>query len=296
MVYALGLGDYLVGRSHECDYPPLVKRLPVCTQPNFDVNGTSLEIDQSVKAHLEHGVSIYKIDAKLISNLNPDVILTQSHCDVCAVSQTELEKALGEQMAGRIKIVSLRPNALDDFFSGMLDVGAVLGVKERAEEKCGLYRRKMNRIAERTRDLPRPTIAAVEWIDPLMSAGNWMPELIEMAGGKNLFGEAGKHSPGMSYQQLKSADPNFILVLPCGFDIDRARSEMDPLTQQPGWYDLSAVRNNRVLLLDGNQYFNRPGPRLVESLEILAEIFHPDLFDFGHKLTGWQYWGFDRVS
>jgi iron complex transport system substrate-binding protein len=151
---------------------------------------------------------------------------------------------------------------------------------------------RMNAIASKTKPLrEKPTVVCVEWVDPLMTAGNWMPELVEMAGGVNLFGEAGKHSPWMTWEDLKAADPDVIVVLPCGYDMAKTLSELPPLTSRPDWASLRAVQENQVYVTDGNQYFNRPGPRLVESLEILAEIFHPSLFPFGHRGTGWQVLG-----
>jgi iron complex transport system substrate-binding protein len=147
----------------------------------------------------------------------------------------------------------------------------------------------MTAIADRARRLPdSPSVACIEWIDPLMAAGNWMPELVEMAGGTNLFGEAGKHAPWMTWEQLRQRDPDVIVVLPCGHDIERSRQDMPALTARPGWAELKAVRDRRVVVADGNQYFNRPGPRLVESLEILAEVLHPDVIRFGHEGSAWE--------
>jgi iron complex transport system substrate-binding protein len=195
IVCALGFEDCLVGRSHECDYPPSVLGLPSCTRPKFDIFGSSAEIDRRVRAAIEE-----------------------------------------------------RTTSLKD----------------------------------------RPTVACIEWIDPLMAGGNWMPELVTMAGGVNVFGEAGRHSPYLTWQQLCERDPDVIVVLPCGWDIAKARQEMGPLIARPEWPHLRAAKAGRVFLTDGNQYFNRPGPRLVESLEILAEVLHPEDFHFGHQGTGWQ--------
>ncbi len=286
---ALGLEDQLVGRSHECDYPPSVMRLPVCTQPNFATDGTSHEIDQRVKAILQQALSVYRVDTDLLRELRPSHIITQTQCEVCAVSLKEVEEAIGGLTDSKPMVVSLQPNGLADVWADIQRVAQALGVPERGHRLIRELQRRMGRISEKAQALSkRPRVACMEWMDPLMAAGNWMPELVGMAGGINLFGEAGKHSPWMTWEDLQKADPGVILVLPCGFDIPRTRLERHILTQKPEWSDLKAVRGGRVYVMDGNQYFNRPGPRLAESLEILGEILHPELFKFGHEGVSWE--------
>ncbi|HZT82844.1 MAG TPA: cobalamin-binding protein [Gemmataceae bacterium] len=289
IVCALGFEKQLVGRSHECDFPESVKRLPVCTEPKFDVEGSSADIDRRVKDVLRDGLSVYRVHADRLKELRPDVIVTQSHCEVCAVSQRDVERAVCDWLGSRPRVVSLAPNALADVWAGFVEVAEALGVPERGAELVAQLQARMAAIAEKARGLKeRPTVACVEWIDPLMAGGNWVPELVALAGGVNLFGEAGKHSPWMTWEELAAKDPDVIVVLPCGFDIARARRDMPVLTTKPEWPRLRAVRERRVFLADGNQFFNRPGPRLVESLEILAEMLHPEAFRFGHEGTGWQ--------
>jgi iron complex transport system substrate-binding protein len=289
IVCALGFEGQLVGRSHECDFPESVKRLPVCTEPKFDVEGSSYEIDRRVKAVLQEGLSVYRVHADRLKQLAPDVIVTQSHCEVCAVSQRDVERAVCDWLGTRPQVVSLAPNGLADVWDSIRQVAAALGADRRGEELVRGLQQRLTAIAERARALPdRPTVAYVEWIEPLMAGGNWVPELIEMAGGVNLFGEAGKHSPWMTWDELRGRDPDVIFVAPCGFDLARTRREMAALTERPDWHELRAVRGGRVYLADGNQFFNRPGPRLVESLEILAEVLHPEAFTFGHEMAGWQ--------
>jgi iron complex transport system substrate-binding protein len=289
IVCALGFGEQLIGRSHECDFPPWVQRLPVCTGPKFATDGTSYEIDQRVKAILAEGLSVYRVDAERLRALAPDVIVTQSQCEVCAVSLRDVELAVCQWIESRPRIVSLEPYALADVWRDIATVATALGAAQRGVELVTRLRRRIEQIVEPARGLrERPSVAVVEWIDPLMAAGNWMPELVEMAGGVNLFGEAGKHSPWMTIEDLADRDPDWILVIPCGFDLERTRADMPALAARPEWMRLRAVRERRVVLGDGNQYFNRPGPRLVESLEILAEILHPEAFDFGHRGGGWQ--------
>jgi iron complex transport system substrate-binding protein len=291
IVCALGLEDRLVGRSHECDFPPAVRRLPICTAPKFDVEGSSYEIDQRVKGILQEGLSVYRVDADKLRRLAPTVIVTQTQCEVCAVSLRDVETAVCSWIESRPQIVSLAPNALADIWKDIRLVGDALGVCERALQLIDRLQQRMAVIAERARPLPhKPTVACIEWIDPLMASGNWMPELVAMAGGVNLFGMAGRHAPWLSWQELCDRDPDIIIILPCGFDIPRSRKEMPVLAQRTEWPGLRAVREQRVFITDGNQYFNRPGPRLVESLEILAEMFHPQVFHFGHEETGWQRW------
>jgi iron complex transport system substrate-binding protein len=289
IVAALGFEDQLVGRSHECDYPESVKRLPVCTEPKFDVHGSSAEIDQRVKSLLQEATSVYRVDADLLKELRPDVIVTQSHCEVCAVSERDVEEAICSWLGSRPKVVSLSPNSLADVWAGMHQVAEALDVPQRGQELVERLQGRMAAIADKARPLePKPTVVCLEWLDPLMAAGNWMPELVEMAGGVDLLGNPGKHSPWMDWEQLRNRDPEIIVALPCGYDLAKTRQEMAALTRHPEWPDLWAVKSGGVYLTDGNQFFNRPGPRLVESLEILAEVFHPDVFRFGHAGHGWQ--------
>lgn len=289
IVCALGFEHLLVGRSHECDHPESVKRLPVCTDPKFVTDGTSYDIDERVKAILQEGLSVYRVDAEQLRTLAPDVIITQDHCEVCAVSLRDVEAAVCEWLGSRPRIVSLHPDRLDDVWADICRVAQALGEPERGRELVSRLQERMRAIAERARTLgDRPRVACIEWIDPLMASGNWMPELVEMAGGIDLFGEAGRHSPGMTWEALRARNPDVIVVLPCGFDLERTRREMPALTRRRDWGELTAVRAGRVYLADGNQYFNRPGPRLLESLEILAEILHPRVFRFGHERSGWE--------
>lgn len=290
IVCALGFESELAGRSHECDYPQTVLRLPACTAPKLDVHASSRDIDREVKRLVADAVSVYTVDADKLRELKPDVIITQTQCEVCAVSLKDVEAALCKGLGFSPKLVSLEPTALKDVWADIQRVADALGAPERGAQLVARLKARMAGISARAGGLPRRTVACIEWIDPLMAAGNWMPELVELAGGVDLFGQAGKHSPWMRFEELQAKDPEYILILPCGFDIPRARSEMPALTARPGWADLKAVRAGNVFLADGNQFFNRPGPRLAESLEILAEILHPDGFRFGHEARGWIRW------
>ena len=287
---SLGLGDSLVGRSHECDFPEWVTQLPVCTEPKFAVEGSSAEIERRVKDTLRDSVSVYRVFTEVLNRLKPDLIVTQSQCDVCAVSLRDVEAAVCQLVDSRPIVVALQPDSLADIWADIRRVATAAGVVERGETLIADMQTRMRAIAERANSWGRkPTIACIEWIDPLMAAGNWMPELVEMAGGVNLFGEAGKHSPWMKWEDLVRQDPDVIAVLPCGFDLERTKAEMPTLVNRPEWRTLRAVRNGRVFVCDGNAYFNRPGPRLVEGLEMLAEMLVPGAFAFGHR--GMQMYG-----
>jgi iron complex transport system substrate-binding protein len=287
IVCRLGLAQELVGRSHECDYPEFVKDLPVCTSPKFNVEGSSYEIDQRVKVILQESLSVYRVDAQIVDALKPSHIITQAQCEVCAVSLKDVEEAACQFISSQPQIVSLEPNSLADIWFDIKRVGAALDISERADKLVVDLSQAMSTIESATTGLVKPRVACIEWIEPLMAAGNWMPELIVMAGGINLFGEAGKHSPWMSFDQLFDQDPDIVIVSPCGFGIERTQIEMHLLQNHPGWNNLKAAKNKRVFVCDGNQYFNRPGPRVLESLEILAEIFHPETFSQKHHGTGW---------
>ncbi|MCU1276319.1 MAG: hypothetical protein JWO48_3750, partial [Bryobacterales bacterium] len=205
----------------------------------------------------------------------PTHIITQTQCEVCAVSLRDVERSVASRLASKPKIISLTPNALADVWDDIQRVADSLGIAESGNNVIASLKARMFAISERARAASeRPRVACIEWIEPLMAGGNWTPELIDMAGGVNLFGEPGKHSGYFTWEELEQSDPDVIVIAPCGFDIERTRQEMHWLTNRPAWRSLRAVRQGRVYLADGNLYFNRPGPRLVETLEILAEMFH----------------------
>jgi iron complex transport system substrate-binding protein len=286
---ALGFQEKLVARSHECDFPAGVEGLPALTAPKLDAREASAVIDSRVKQLVEDGLSVYRVDAERLRELQPDVILTQDQCEVCAASLSDVEAALADWTGVRPRVVSLSPATLGDVWGDIARVAEALGVAERGREVVALLSNRITEIAEQSlRIRPQPRVACVEWIDPLMGAGNWMPELVTLAGGTSVFGQTGEHSPWFSFEELAAADPDVIVVLPCGFDLERTRAEIAPLVATTGWDSLRAVKEGRVTLTDGNQYFNRPGPRLVESLEILAQVLHPDHFAPGHEGSGWQ--------
>ena len=285
IVDSLGLSRYQVGRSHECDFPPEILELPICTSPAFPTEGSSAEIDQRVKERVANALSVYEVSREALDALQPTHVITQTQCKVCAVSLEDVERALTGWVSSRPKLIALEPNALADIWSDMQAVADSCGVSERGEQVVAAFQSRMRETSELAcRSPKRPRVACIEWHEPLMAAGNWVPELVELAGAVNLFGQAGKHSPWMNWAELLDADPDVIITMPCGFDLGRTAAEMYWLTDRPEWNELRAARTGQVYLADGNQYFNRPGPRVVESLQLLAEILHPD--DFEPKLQG----------
>ena len=253
------------------------------------VDGTSREIDERVKESLRDATSVYEVFDDVLERLAPTHILTQTQCEVCAVSLADVERALAARFSSRPAVVALEPNSLADVWSDIRRVADACCIAERGEALIAGLQARMQSIAERAgRATGRPRVACIEWQEPLMAAGNWTPEMIAMAGAVNLFGEPGRHSPWMTWDDLASADPDVIVVAPCGFDLERTASEMYWLTGNPAWPRLRAVREGRVYLADGNQYLNRPGPRVAESLEILAEILHPEIFAPSLEGAAWR--------
>lgn len=296
IVAALGLTEFLVGRSHECDYPEEVKDLPVCTAARLDIAAPSAVIDADVRSLLQSALSIYELQTEVIEALQPTHIITQDLCDVCAVSFADVREAVGAVISSRPKLVSLQPRRLADVWSDIDRVGQALNVP--TEPVLKAIEGRIEAVAAKVPSA-RPTILALEWIDPLMGAGGWIPELIEIAGGIPVLGEIGTPCPYLQWEEVRRADPDIIVIMPCGFDLERTRQEASVLSDRREWRELKAVKNGRVFITDGNAYFNRPGPRLLDSLEILAEIVHsgsghevfpalaePVRFDFGHRGRG----------
>jgi len=288
IVHVLGQLPNQVGRSHECDYPPEVAALPVCTKPTIDIYADSREIDRAVKDRVRNALSVYDVFDDVLERLQPTHIITQTQCEVCAVSLRDVERSVARRLASKPQIVSLTPNSLTDVWDDIRRVAAAIGIEAHGEEVIASLQARMCGISEKARNsAERPRVACIEWTEPLMAGGNWTPELIAMAGGVNLLGEAAKHSGYITWDDVLASDPDVMMVAPCGFDIPRTTEEMHWLTDRPEWSSMRAGRNGRVYLADGNQYFNRPGPRLVETLRIMAEILHPKVFEPTFEEAGW---------
>lgn len=270
IVAALGAFDLLVGRSHECDYPPAVDALPVCTKPLIDVNADSRAIDQQVKNSARGALSLYEVFDDVLERLQPSHILTQVQCDVCAVSLRDVERSIASRLESAPALVALNPASLADIWDDFRRVGAAVG-----RDAEPLIRQLQDRMdGGRTTGVRRKTVACIEWIEPLMAAGNWTPELIDLAGGIDVFGTPGVHSPWITWEDLVARDPDVIIVAPCGFDLARTRAEIRWLTERPEFDMLKAVQARRLFLADGNRFFNRPGPRVAETLDIIRRVTH----------------------
>jgi len=288
IVAALGAGAALVGRSHECDLPAGVSALPAVTRALVDAEAPGSAIDAAVRDLIGRGLSIYWVDPGLLADLAPDVIVTQTQCAACAATPADLDAALAAWLGRRPAVVSLEAASLDGIAADIGAVAQALGLAAQGQALVQGLRERLAAIAARTAGEARPRVATIEWLEPLMAAGNWIPELIGIAGGTPLHGTAGAHSPWIDWAALAEADPDVILVMPCGFDLARTRCEFAAIADRPEWRALRAVRTGATYLLDGTRHFNRPGPRLHESAEILAEILHPARCRFGHEGHGWM--------
>ena len=291
MVFALGCHEQLKGRSHECDFPQSIGDIPICTAPNIAVDGTSQEIHERVSGILRNALSVYRVEVETLRTIKPDIIVTQTQCDVCAVSFTDVEKALKESLEYEPTLIPLHATNLQGVWDDLLHVALGVGKKQEGRELLASYQTRISTIADQCKnESSHPSVACIEWMEPLMAAGNWVPELVQLAGGQAVFGTPGAHAPWITWEALADANPDMLVLMPCGFSMPRIEEEMNTLIQNPVWPTLKAVQNGHVYLTDGNQFFNRPGPRLVESLEILVEIFHPICFQLGHTGTGWRQW------
>ncbi|WP_322512633.1 cobalamin-binding protein [Chloroflexus sp.] len=278
IVCALGLGDHLVAVSHECDYPPEVRGLPVVTRSLLDQEeSSSSEIDMAVRERARSELSIYLLDMELLNALQPDIILTQALCDVCAVPLRQVEAVTA---GGSAQVLSFEPTSLAGIFGSIKAIGRALGVIERAEALVNDLAARVERVRIRAAQATyRPRVACLEWLDPVFGPGHWTPELVLLAGGQPVLGIAGERSQRVAWTDVIACAPEVIIAMPCGFTLERAVAEASAiLPQRAGWHALPAVRAGNVFAVDGNAYFSRPGPRVVDSLELLAELIHPDLF------------------
>jgi iron complex transport system substrate-binding protein len=272
IVYALGAGDRLVGRSHECDHPAGALALPAVTAPRFAsaIAAPSRDLDAELRRRLRDALSPFAVDAERLRALAPDLVLTQDQCRACAVSLPEVERALGPNGPC---VLSLSPSTLGDVWDSVNAVAGALGCPEEGRALLARLAERVANVGERAgRRARRPRVAVIEWLEPLMAAGHWTPELVAIAGGEPVIARTGERSRWISWGELAAADPDVIVVAPCGFAQGRTREELGLLTSLPGWRRLAAVRGERVFLADGKALFNRPGPRLADSLELLSAL------------------------
>jgi iron complex transport system substrate-binding protein len=270
IVCALGAGEMLVGRSHECDNPEWVRRLPACSDPAFDVSVSSGEIDREVRRRIQAGEALYHVHGQLIRELHADLVITQSHCEVCAVTPGDVERSCGHGA----RQLSLSALSLEEIFGGMLRIAQRLGLDERGNALVRGERERLDMVRDKAARFRRPSVVMLEWTDPLFAMGNWGPELVEIANGDLLLGEKGEYSAAIPAEQLRAADPEYLIVAPCGFNLERSLRERIVLERYPWWQELRAVQNGNVAFADGNLFFNRSGMTVSQTAEIIAEILH----------------------
>lgn len=279
MVCAVGARENLVGVSHECDHPAGVENLPTLTRPRREMPRRSGDIDRAVREMVADALAVYQVDVDRLRQLAPNVVVTQDLCEVCAVSLSDVQRALAEIAGGEVTVVSLRATSLPEVWEDVRRVGAALGRTAAGEAAAASFESRCAAIAGRAAAAEtRPSVLTIEWLDPVMIGGTWMPELVELAGGQALVTTKGQHAPTLTLEELRALDPEVVLIKPCGFDLPRTRQAAELIGKNLPWDSWRAVSEGRVFAADGSAFFNRPGPRLVESLEILAACVHPDMF------------------
>ena len=291
IVCGLGAGEMLVGRSHECDNPAWVTALPVCTRPAFDVNLSSRDIDAEVRRRLTSAEPLYYVDTELINSLKPDLLITQAHCDVCAVTPQDLKRE-GCVVADRV--LALEAGTLHGIYDGVLAVGRALYLESAAENLVDATQAQIAAVRQAVRHKRAPSVAVLEWTDPPFVMGNWGPELVEAANGQLVLSAKGDYSKTIPWQHVRDIDPECLIVAPCGFNLERTIREAPFLETLPGWFELRAVRQGRVAIADGNKYFNRSGTTIGDTVEILAEILHGGGAQYRGK--AWEYYHEQRAT
>ena len=277
IVCEIGLGEQLVGVTHECDYPPFVRDLPKVTKTLIPVDASSHEIDALVRERLKTQRALYSLDQTVLEQLQPELIVTQALCDVCAVAEAEVNAAAC-RLPARPKVINLEPHTLSEVFACMSLVGVDAHAFEQADAAVARLQQRVNVVKDRTRSITNPPrVVVLEWIDPPFSSGHWTPELVRFAGGIEVIGQESQPSRTIHWDEIVSADPDIIVLACCGFDVPRTLKDLPILAAYPGFKNLSCVRSDRVYLMDGNSYVSRPGPRLADSLEILANALHPQV-------------------
>jgi len=289
IVCALGLGESLVGRSHECDNPAWVKSLPSCSEPAFDICVSSREIDAEVNRRIRSGEPLYRIHTDLIGKLAPDLIITQAHCEVCAVTPQDVERSGCDTPTA--SVLALTAGSLDGIFDGIIRIAEALGKESCGRELVRRERRRLEAVQERVAGRATPSVVMLEWMDPLFAMGNWGPELVQIANGDLLLGKRGEHSSAIPFDRLPEADPEFIIVAPCGFDLERTLRERIVLEGHPLWNSLRAVKSGKVAFADGNLFFNRSGMTISQTAEIIAEILHGETFEAPTQGLHWRWAG-----
>jgi iron complex transport system substrate-binding protein len=278
MVYALGLGDQLCGVTHECDYPPEARTKPVAIRSLIDSTSLSQrEIDDKVVESMNHGHGLYSIDKSLLRASKPDVVITQELCDVCSVSLRDVLSTISD-LSASCNVVSLKPRGLKGVLEDILEVGEACGAEPAAEELVESLEARIEAVRKRAEPLDRPRVFCVEWFDPVFASGHWIPEMVQIAGGEDALGLAGQDSRKISWDQVLAYDPEVLILMPCGFEVDRAVEDLPLLARNEGWRSIAAVKKRAVFATSGSAYYSRPGPRLVDGLELMGKMIHPEAF------------------
>jgi iron complex transport system substrate-binding protein len=273
-----------VGRSHECDNPDWVRKLPRCSEPAFDASVSSREIDAEVGRRIRSGEPLYVIHNDLIQELKPDLIIAQEHCDVCAVTPDDVGRN-----CPIAPVLSLMASSLKDIFDGMVKIAKAIGFEDRGHALVQCEQRRLDAVKQRVQDRRRPSVVVLEWIEPTYAMGNWGPELVEYAGGELALGHKGELSFGMATERVRDADPEYLVIAPCGFDLKRTIAEAEALKGLGWWNELRAVREGKVALADGNWFFNRSGMTVTWTAELLAEILHGEIFQTKTEGVHWRW-------
>lgn len=277
VVAALGRTRYLVGISHECDYPSEIRTKPVLIRSTVAAGLSSPEIDRHVRTMLQAGQSLYELDETMLTRVRPDLVIAQDLCHVCAITPAQLRHAL-RVLPSPPRLLSLSPSTLDDVLADIERIGEAIGRTQEASVLVEQLRSRLEAVLLQVAHAEtRPRVACLEWLDPLFAAGHWVPEMVACAGGVDVLGTPGSPSVQITWEQVQAAKPDVLIIMPCGFSIARTKQEMSRLTKRTGWKKLPAVKHGHVFLVDAAAYFNRPGPRLIDGVEILAPCFHPSL-------------------
>ena len=278
IAWALGLGDQIVAISHECDYPPEALDRPRVTRPRFDPAGLdSRAVDDAVREAMASAGSVYQIDEEAIGRVQPDIVLTQAVCDVCAVPASDAQQAVAS-LGTDVNVLSLDAHTIDGIFETIVQVGAAVDAAAEAERHVGRLRARLDRVRELLSDLQRPTVLGIEWLDPPFVPGHWVPEMVEIAGGVNLRGTTGERSQQTTWKHLADLDPDALLVMPCGYNLGVARADADRYADELAGIAPRAITEGHAFVVDASSYFNRSGPRVVDGVEILAALLHPECF------------------
>lgn len=275
VVAMLGRTRHLVGISHECDYPPEIRTKPVLVRATVEAGLSSPDIDRRVRTTLRAGRPLYEVDETMLVRVRPDLVIAQTLCDVCAITPSQLTRAL-RVLSSPPRVLSLGPSTLDDVLADIERIGEAIGRSLEAANLVDELRARLHAVLLQVAHAEKhPRVACLEWLDPLFAAGHWVPEMVACAGGVDVLGASGSPSEQITWEQVQEAKPDVLIIMPCGFSIARTKQEMSRLTKRPGWKKLPAVKHGAVFLADASSYFNRPGPRLIDGIEMLAACFHP---------------------